>query len=199
MIKLGLFFFLITFNSWAEFLPESFKADFKQSFVSYLSGKEKVSTGKIAYKYPSNIRLETLGPENLIYVGNKQKIWYYTAPFIRGEPGELIVKKAKEKNLSHFFDALKSGLKTNKKYSVKKISKNEYELNFLSVMQKFSGVKKATIKIGSKKRFQDIEKITITYTDNKKVNIFLTNFKLDFKFTEEYFSFVPPKNTKITN
>ena len=71
------------------FLPNSFRAQFTQSYTSSLKNKIKTSKGVIEYQYPGNIYFSTEGTQKIIYVSNRTQNWYYVAPFLDGEPGEL--------------------------------------------------------------------------------------------------------------
>ena len=76
-----------------NFIPDTFKANFKQSYKSSLSGKEKVTEGHIEYFYPGRVRFEITSPDKTIFVSNPTTTWYYNAPFVDGEPGEVLIKK----------------------------------------------------------------------------------------------------------
>ena len=182
------------------FLPKSFKATFKQTYRSELSGTIKSSTGKIDYLFPGHIRFETKKPDNIIFVSNRYKTWYYTAPFFKGEKGELSIKKASKNILTRFFDALKYGLVTNDLYTVKKIkNKNSYLMIFSKQHQKAIGMKQANLSFNSPKiSFNNLFEISLTYLDKKKIRLTLSKVQSNFKFKKGYFSFKSPKNTKIT-
>ena len=87
-----------------DFIPNTFKAYFKQSYKSSLSGKEKITKGYIEYFYPGRVRFEVTSPDKTIFVSNPQTTWYYNAPFIDGEPGEVLIKKTGKMVISKFFD-----------------------------------------------------------------------------------------------
>lgn len=199
MKKLVLCFLFFSSSSFGGFFPNKFKANFEQSYISSISGKKKLSVGEIYYKYPSNIRLETKKPAKVIFVSNKEKTWYYTAPVIEGEPGEVIIKPSIDKNFSHFLDSLMSGLKTNSRYSVKAMTKTSYLLSFTKKMEKIVGVKKAIVNISRGKKFKNIKNIVLHYSDGKEVTISLFNLKTAPKFKNSFFTFSAPKNTNISN
>ena len=91
----------------AEFLPQGFSARFEQEYVSILKGNTKKGQGFVDYKYPSNIRFETSTPSQIIFVSNGVKSWYYRAPFIEGEEGEVTESKAQEESSVYIKFSLK--------------------------------------------------------------------------------------------
>ncbi|MBT3584342.1 MAG: outer membrane lipoprotein carrier protein LolA [Halobacteriovoraceae bacterium] len=203
MIKYLLIFLLLSTGAQAKvknnFLPNSFKATFVQSFKSSLSGKIKKSRGNIAYRYPGNIRFETLKPSHIVFVSNREKTWYYTAPFLEGEAGELSVQKAGKNSLTRFFDVLKKGLKSNPLYKVKMI-KGETFLEFTKKTAREVGLRKAGLKFtGKAKAFKNLKSIDLYYLKKKKkVTLTLNSILENQKFKNEDFKFTAPKNTKIS-
>ena len=74
-----------------------------------------------------------------------------------------------------------------------------YRLNFEKKTQKIIGVLSAVVYFKKNPLFADIDNIKLTYLDNKTVQIYLSNLELEKKFTKDYFSFIAPKNTKISH
>ena len=136
---------LVSFNyitlAHAEFLPKSFSAQFEQEYVSTLKGKVKKGNGTIDYLYPGNIRFKTTIPSEILFVSNGIKSWYYRAPFIEGEEGEVTETSAKEGSgiFTRFFDSLKNGLSDNAIYTVSKKDK-ESTITFLEKSKKETGI-----------------------------------------------------------
>ncbi len=179
-----------------SFLPKSFSAQFEQVYKSALSGKEKKSKGSLDYKFPGNIRFITKVPEEVVFVSNKTTTWYYTPPFMEGEPGELTIKKTGRNVLSRFFDTLSRGLKSNKYYTVKNLEKAR-RLKFKKKKIKEIGIKEAIMHFKSNiATFRDLKSVDLTYSDDKKVTLKLSNLKVGVKFKKKYFTFSAPKNTK---
>jgi len=198
MTKIFIFSLFLSTQIFAKsFVPDHFSASFEQVYKSALTGKEKRSKGLIDYSYPSSIKLVTSSPESLTYVSNKEKSWYYTPPFIEGEPGQVTVQVAKKNTLTKFLDVLKKGLKSNKLYSVKKLKKS-YSLVFKKKAKKQLGLKDATLLFKNKKpKFVDLISVKMTLT-NKKVKVLeLSKINESPKFKKNHFEFVVPKNTKI--
>lgn len=180
-----------------RFLPESFKAVFKQTYRSQLSGTLKSSSGKIDYKFPGHIRFETKKPDNIVFVSNKLKTWYYTAPFFKGEKGELSIQGASKNILTKFFDALNNGLNSNEIYKIIKV-KNTYKMVFNKKPKKEIGIIEATLFFkGKDAKFSSLKELALTYIDKKKVRLTLSKMKTNPKFKKNHFFFVAPKNTKI--
>jgi len=181
----------------ASFLPNSFSAKFEQVYKSALSGKEKKSKGSLDYKYPGNIRFITKVPEEVVFVSNQTTTWYYTPPFIEGEPGELTIKESGKNVLSRFFDTLSVGLSSNRYYVVKGMERAR-KLKFKKNKVKEVGVKEAILRFKSNvATFKDLISVDLTYADNKKVSLKLSNLKIGAKFKKKHFTFKAPKNTKV--
>jgi outer membrane lipoprotein carrier protein len=192
--------FLLTSQSWAGFLPSSFRANFEQSFKSTISGKDKKSLGSIDYSYPGKIRFEMTEPENTIFVSNGSKAWYYTAPFDVKEKGEVIVQPANKLLITKFFDYLNKGLDTNETYTVKK-EKDFYVITFREKAQKELSILKAHLDYDNKviTKLADLKSLVIFYKDGKEVRLTLSSFMENVKYEKSYFDFKIPDNTKVVD
>ncbi|OUR93678.1 hypothetical protein A9Q84_19640 [Halobacteriovorax marinus] len=198
MTKILFVFFLLSTQIFAKsFVPKNFSASFEQVYKSALTGKEKRSKGQIDYSYPSSIKLITSSPESLTYVSNRDKTWYYTPPFIEGEPGQLTVQEATKNTLTKFLNVLKKGLKSNKVYSVKML-KNSYLLSFKKKAKKQLGIKEATLFFkNNQAKFRELKTVKMILT-NKKVKVLeLSKINESPKFNKNHFVFTAPKNTKV--
>ncbi len=181
----------------AEFIPKSFKADFLHIQKSTLSGHEKIDPGVVEYKYPSNIKFEFLGKNKIIFVSNPQMSWYYTAPIIEGESGSLSQEKTSKSGPVKFFDILKSGLVTNKNYTVKN-ENGIYSIVLNKELSKEMGITKAVFTFESgKSDFANIKSIELNYENKNPVTLKFTSIKQDVLFSESNFSFEAPANTII--
>lgn len=189
------FFSTIAFAKGEAFLPPTFSSDFEQVQKSALSGKEKKSQGRIEYKFPSHIRFEVQKPDVIIFVSNPEMTWYYTAPFVQGEPGEVTARPTGKLALAKFFDALKKGLVSNELYTV--AEKNaKVELVFTPKAAKELGVVKAVLSLGEKKDFGSLKSMELEKSDKAKVVLNLSNLKLNADIKKERFIFVAPPNTR---
>jgi chaperone LolA len=205
-VKVLLYLFLFSFSIStlkAEFLPQSFSAKFEQEYVSILKGKSKKGEGMIEYKYPSNIRFETSTPSQVIFVSNGVKAWYYRAPFIEGEEGEVTETSAKEGNSVYirFFDSLKNGLFANSFYDVKNAGDGMHVLTFKPKIAKEFGIKEAILTFNSAKdkEFSELKKIELLFPDGKKSSLTFLNLKINPGLEASRFNFTPPPKTKRTN
>lgn len=178
-----------------SFVPRTFKAEFVKKEKALLSGKLLKSSGEVFYQYPSRIRLEFKGKDQSIFVSNPFKTFYYKPPPFEGVPGELTVNKSNNYPLSKFFDSLRSGLKSNELYSVKKgdklmditfTDKGTKELKILSARLFF---KKTLV-------FTELEKVQIELDSKKKLNFEFSSIVTNPKFDKNLFTFNPPKNTR---
>ena len=183
-----------------DFIPNTFKAYFKQSYKSSLSGKEKVTKGYIEYFYPGRVRFEVTSPDKTIFVSNPQTTWYYNAPFIDGEPGEVLIKKTGKMVISKFFDVLKAGLKDNEFYKVKN-KKNLYEVNFSKSVMSEIGIKKSILSFKENEavpKFRNVSYIDLHYTDKRIVKMTFSKIEESLAFAKSRFVFKVPENTQIS-
>ncbi len=181
----------------AEFLPPSFSSGFEQEYVSALKGKIKKGMGTIDYKYPGQIRFETTTPSPVVFVSNGVKAWYYRAPFIEGEQGEVTESSAREGASVYikFFDSLKKGLSSNEFYDVK-----NNDLSFKGKTKTELGINKAKLNFkNSSQTFENLESIELTFSDNKLTKIKFIDLKTNANLPAERFNFVAPINTKKVN
>lgn len=184
----------------AEFLPQSFTSKFEQESVSILKGKAKKGVGSIEYKYPGQIRFETNTPSTVIFVSNGTRAWYYNAPFIEGEQGEVKETSAKEASAIYikFFDTLKNGLVSNDYYSVK--NGQPAKLIFKAKAEKDLGIREADLSFkGNGQKFEDLQVIELTFNDGKQSKIKFTDLKTNHNPSADRFNFTPPANTKKVN
>ncbi len=187
----------------AEFLPQSFSAKFEQEYVSILKGNTKKGQGTIDYKYPSNIRFETQVPNQITFVSNGVKSWYYRAPFIEGEDGEVTETNAKEGSSVYikFFDSLKNGLAANSLYDVKNAGDGMHVIIFKPKPAKEFGIKEAilTFKSNKDKEFSALTKIDLLFPDGKKSTLRFVDLKVNPNYDAQKFNFSAPPKTKKTN
>lgn len=190
-----LFLIFLTTNIFA-FVPNSFSTKYVQIFESKVGKGERKAEGIFEYMYPSNLRVDQVGPEKILYVSNKNKTWIYRPPFFDDEAPEVTVHKGQDKSLSSFFDILKSGLKTNANYKVV-TKKNVAELSFNNQAKRATGLDGASLEFDKDMTFKSIKSISLAYTDGRKVRLNLKETKVDVKFKKNHFVFDIPKNAKI--
>ncbi len=194
-------FLILTSSAYAEFLPSSFSSKFEQEYTSTLKGKAKKGQGAIDYKYPGQIRFETNAPSTVIFVTNGIKSWYYRAPFIEGEQGEVTESSAKEGSSIYikFFDSLKNGLVSNDIYDVKK--GEPVTIVFKPKTSKELGIKESVLYFKNKgsQKFEDVEAIELVFPDGKKSKLKFVDLKVNQGLGADRFIFTPPANTKKIN
>ncbi len=192
--------FLAT-KAYAAFLPSSFTSKFEQEYVSTLKGKVKKGEGSIDYKYPGQIRLETNLPSTVVFTSNGSRAWYYRAPFIEGEQGEVTETSAQDGSMAFikFFDSLKEGLVSNALYEVK--AGDPTIINFTDKSKKALGINQSIITFKNKvsKSFSDIETIELVLADGKKSKLKFKDLKSEITFSSNHFIFTAPANTKKVN
>ncbi len=191
----------LCFSSFAlctEFMPKSFSAEFEQEYISTLKGKVKKGNGSLDYQYPGNIRFKTTLPSEILFISNGAKSWYYRAPFIEGEEGEVTETSTKDGSgiFTKFFDSLKNGLENNSLYSVAKKDK-EIKINFLGDSSKDTGISEAILKFHQAQiNFSNLQTIELVFPDKKRSTIKLKNIKINPSFDLKIFQFTAPPRTK---
>ena len=192
----SLIFALYSLSSWA-FMPKTFEAQVIQKQKSALSGRIKESRGKLTYRYPGHLRFEIEKPDEVTFVSNKFKTWYYTGPFIDGESGEVTISNEGDHILTKFFDSFSKGFKTNSLYEVEMADKL-VEVTFDKKLQKELGVLSATFIFKTKKhKFEELEKLNILQHDKQELTLMLEDIKFGQNFSDQIFVFQVPENTKI--
>lgn len=200
MLIIVLFLPLLVWSK--DFVPSSFSAHYEESLISVKDGKEKKSFGKIDYKFPGHIRYEVTSPDPSIFISNPQKSWYYTPPFIEGEEGQVSIQKSNKLPLTKFLDSMKGGIDKSKLFQAKYQGK-ELVLIFDRTIQKEMTLKQV-IFISSKdsktvKSLSEFEKMTLIYTDGRKVNLKFIDLKANVSYDNKHFTFEIPPKTKVVN
>lgn len=180
-----------------SFLPMSFETQFTQMYISAKSGSEKKSTGVLQYKYPGRIYFEVKEPDQVLFISNLERSWYYTPPPIPGESGEVTISKSTDNPLLKFLDSLKSGLKNGKLYNVVE-EKNKIQLTFHEQPRKDIGINQAQMIFGKSVSFQELKELILTYPSGKKVSFKLSKINTKPSFQDESFVFKIPENTRVS-
>lgn len=184
------------------FVPGSFSANFEESIVSTMTGKEKKSFGKIDYMFPGHIRFEITSPNPSSFVSNPKKSWYYVPPFVEGEQGQVTIQKSNKLPLTKFLDSIRNGIEGSKLFTYK-YSGNDLVLTFVKTVQKELTLKEvtfhATKDAKTVQKMSEFEKLTLIYADGRKVNLKFQDFKEEPSFPVKHFEFTPPEKTKIIN
>lgn len=182
----------------AALMPNSFHMEFEQVHESLLKKKKKVTKVSLDYKYPSKIVLKT-GLET-IYTSNGSKSWYYTAPFIPTEQGEVVVQNKVELGLLKFFDSLKNGLTKNDYF--------DYELKGSELIFHFKekGISELSLeraifltkekKTADKLELSDFIQIKLMKANERAIVLNIKEIDTKRDFPNKHFIFSPPKNTK---
>lgn len=194
------FSILLSAPAMAGFLPQSFSTKFEQESISTLKGKPKKGVGSLEYKYPGQIRFETNTPSTVIFVSNGVRAWYYNAPFIEGEQGEVKETSAKDSSAvyTRFFDLLNNGLVSNDYYNVK--NGQPSKIIFKAKAEKELGISEADLSFkGNGQKFEDLQVIELTFADGKKSKLKFVDLKTNYNPGADRFNFSPPANTKKVN
>jgi len=187
----------------AEFVPKSFSINFEQIIKSTHSGRLKKSLGTLDYQKPGKIRFEVTEPEHTIFISNLRTNWYYTAPFIPGEKGEVIIEKSNSSGarvLGYLFESLRQGLKSNNDYTVK-MSEGNSILEFSKSKERQIGISKAILNFKDKSnlKFENLAGLSLVYSDKKQAKLVLKRIEVGTVYNASFFNFQVPPNTNITN
>lgn len=196
MKNLVLFISVLYSNLAAAFLPSSFRAHYTQEEKSIATGRIKKSDGMIEYRMPGRIRFEITSPNVVTFVGNPKKTWFYTAPAIEGEPGEVTISGSSNHPILKFFDVLsKGGLENSESYKVKK-DNGIVTLDFVKNAQDDFGLTSAKLSMGDKYLFPSLSEIAVTLTDGKTIRLKLSKLEPNVGLPDSRFKFEIPANTK---
>lgn len=185
-----------------DFLPNSFSADYEQSFLSSVNGKTKKSFGRVDYKFPKHIRFEAVSPDPSTFVANPRTSWFYTPPFIEGEEGTVVIQRSEDLVYTKFFDSLKNGAQSNKAYTVK-FEKTNLILKFSPALQKDLQMDQVilTTKSGlaaEAKSLGQFKSLELFHSNGKRVTLKLLSFKVNPTLAADHFEFKIPAKTKVS-
>ena len=179
----------------SPFLPDSFQAEYEQTIKKKISGKLKKARGQIKYLYPGNILFKQTEPEKLVWVSNPKTTWFYQAPFIKGEPGNLRITPTEVNSPSKIFDFLKRGLNDNGSYTVKKNGKTiELIFNPQKIKSKFQ---KAVLTFNGTPVFKNLRSIKMVEKNGDPLTLTFKSLSIGKSFKPKHFVFKPPPNTRI--
>lgn len=199
-MKLLLLTLLSTFTYAKTFVPSSFSANFEESIISLVNGKEKKSFGKVDYKYPGHIRFEITSPNASLFVSNPEQSWYYVPPFVEGEEGQVTIQKSSKLPLTKLLDSIKNGIEQSKLFT-HKFQGNDLVLTFAKTVQKEMTLKEVTLHAAKDaktvEKLSDFEKIGLVYADGRRVSLKFLELKEDPTFAAKHFEFDVPAKTKI--
>ncbi len=182
------------FEAFSNYLPNSFNLTFEQKLKSSLSGKFILSKGSISYLRPNNIKIIMGKPDNIIFVSNGKKTWYYVPPFIEGEAGEVTISTGNDNILVNIFRLLNNGLSKNKIYNVTRL-KQTVKLDFYS---KEFIVKDILLRFKGNKEFKNIFSMDINYRDKKQITLKFIKMTINNNIKKSDFIFNIPKNTRVS-
>ncbi len=175
-----------------EFIPNSFKADFEQSFVGVLTGRPKKSSGELKYLKPGNFYFEIKEPkrDRTTFMTNFEsgKSWQFNPSFDPSEKGEVNIRSSNQLPLAKFFDALSGGLDSNSHFKVNDLSGAnskilKLELVFNEIAKKEFQIEKALLIFQEgesvQRRLDYVRQLELTYLDQKKVTLTFNKIKLN--------------------
>jgi outer membrane lipoprotein carrier protein len=200
-MKIFLLLLILPLHTFAKgFVPDSFSANYEESVVSLVTGKEKKSFGKIDYKFPGSLRFEVTSPVPTLFVVNPKKSWLFQPAHVKGEKDQVTIQKASNLPLIKFLDSVKDGIEKSKLFTTK-YGKNDITLTFVKTIQKEMGF--IEVVLHSEKAAKEIttlkglNKITLKNINGSQTNIKLLDLKENVSFSPKHFIFTPSPNTKI--
>ncbi len=188
--------FTLSLSALSNFLPHSFRVTMTEKASKLGNSKAKFESGQLDYMYPSHVRFKKKYTE---FVANKKTTWTYSKPFIATESGKVSISQSSNKSIFKIFDALKNGLKSNSIYKVNKSNEHSYFLDFSASGKKDYNIKSVVLNFdpsSNKLHVGSVRKMSITYTDQKLVDITLDSYDGSVSFNEKYFVFKIPPNTQ---
>lgn len=182
-----------------DFVPDSFRVRFTQSFKSTLSGKEKKSEGTLEYLYPGQFKFEVTSPESSTFISDGKTSWYYTPPFDKNEEGEVIVRPGSGPFLPEFFDSLKSGLKSGKLFKLEK-KEGHYLATFTKDFAKKIGKKETRLifKTAQPADLAELKEMIIVGQDQTEVRLEFLTVEANPGLKAAYFHFQIPPKTRVS-
>ena len=179
-------------------IPSEFTAEFEEKITSSVTGKVIKSNGTIAYKFPSQLRLEVLEPEASTVVVGPKKTWIYQPPFIEGEKGQVTIEKKSSWPLLKTFDSLTKSLEGSKEFD-HKFQGKKLTITFKEATSKRMGIKEVSFvsntDAANAKSFSEFESMSLTKNDGKIQSYKFTAIKIA-PVEAKKFEFEIPKNTK---
>ncbi len=197
---LGLILALVD-TSFAGFMPQAFTGTFLQiqKTSSPFKKDHKVETS-ISYQYPKQFRMKIKNKkQDTLFICNKSNTWFYSAPLIEGEKGQLRRSKSSKFCYVKLFDALSRGLTSNKIYTVTKKSAKEFSLSFSKAATEELSFEKVNITFDDlPAKFQNVESLALYKVGAKAPIIFKRKaIKVVESLDKKLFTFKIPKNTEI--
>lgn len=190
---------LVSFTLQAAEIPKQFKIQFQQKYKSKISNNVKSSDGFLVYAFPKKIRIEVSKPDQIVFVSNGKKSWYYRAPFIEGEPGEVVVNQGGDNLnlLANFFDILQSGFADNDHFRTVK-NGTKIELLFSAKFSQQMKMKSAELEFSDNSfNLMKLKKMKLNYLEAESGNFEIQSIQsatTDLKT----FDFIIPPNTKVS-
>jgi len=198
ILIVSLLMWMIPMRAHSSFVPQQFRVDFEQIQKSSLSKKDRISHGHMKFHHPNKLFFKVTSPDEVVFTTDGKLTYYYTAPFIEGEAGELTIQESGNNSLTKFFSALDSGLETNKTYKVDKLPGNKVKLSFEKELQAELSMESAVFEFeANDQKFDKIQKILLKQTDGVELTLIFKKVDVNTKIDPTIFDFTPPANTNI--
>ncbi len=168
------------------------EAEFDQLTNIKSTKSQKKAQGKIWIKHPNKLRWETIAPDQNILVSDGKYFWFYTPPFEKGDRGQVIIKKSAQIQ-TQFLNALLSGSFDFSKTKTQIETKSNNVFLLKPSANTAGDVKTAEVTINEITK--KIEKVSLVHVSGNETTIQLKQIKLQTKFADNLFQFVPDRNT----
>ncbi len=170
------------------------EAKFVQETI-FTTGRKEIRMGKLWIKKPGKFRWEYQSPEKFLIISNGVKVFIYYP-----EEKEVLVypsKKMISSQLALGFMNGRGNIKKNFKLeSFKVINKNQWKISFLPALQD-NYIEKITLTVNPETG--EIKDFYFVNTVGEKIKISFIDFKYNIKLKKSLFSFIPPKNSEVSN
>lgn len=198
VLVLILLLWFLPSRAYSSFVPSTFKLGFEQIQQSSLTNRERKSVGEMKFKSPNRLYFTVTSPDEVTFVTDGKLTYYYTAPFIEGESGELTIQESSDNILSQFFGSLAHGLTDNVNYKVELKGEMNAKIIFEADMARELGVDWAEFVFKSSTReFSNVEKLLLSQSDGTHLTLNFKELQTNVKLEDSVFNFTPPPNTKI--
>ena len=168
-------------------------ANFNQTNESAALKKTTKTQGVIEVKRPGMVRWEQTAPEKTLLVSNGKTFWFYTPPFDKDEPGQVIIRKAAQVQSKLATTLLVGDFSHAPLKSVKQNTPSRFTL--IPSGGSAGTISRMEVQINPDNLL--IMGVFIFHKDGNRSEVHLDDVSLGKKVEDSRFEFEIPKNTQI--
>jgi outer membrane lipoprotein carrier protein len=173
---------------------KTIKADFLQETI-FLDGNKEIRTGKVWIKKPGKFRWEYQSPEKFLIISDGVKIFVYYP-----EEKEVLIYPSGKMISSQLALGFMSGRgnirKDLKLENFEIINDKEWKISFLP-LTKDTYIEKIVLTVNL--NTGEVREFYFINTAGEKIKIVFKNLNYNSELKNSLFSFVPPRDSRITN